>query len=348
MTNLRPLGLLQAHGGTPSFLWETLPRGFALFLGGFTLLSCCGQLHAGEFDANLWWLDDRFLPRFLATPVLLLAAASFLSLALQPPRSSWRRRATMLTAGLAGSLTAVNSLEFYRLLLQGKVTAGIPVALSLFLTAGLGLVVAALWRNGRSGNQPLASSRLRVASVCAACALAFPVLQMLCFGKTDYRRQADAAVVLGARAYADGRPSDALADRVRTACQLYREGLAHRLIFSGGPGDGAVHETEAMRRMAVSLGVKPADILVDEGGLNTRATVRNTIPLFHRLHATRILVVSHAYHLPRLKLAYQARGFDVFTVPARESYFLRQLPYNMAREVAAFWAYYLRAVLTGH
>ncbi|HWQ90126.1 MAG TPA: YdcF family protein, partial [Clostridia bacterium] len=150
------------------------------------------------------------------------------------------------------------------------------------------------------------------------------------------------AVVLGARAYADGRPSDALADRVRTACELYRQGLARTLLFSGGPGDGAVHETEAMKRMAVGLGVKPEDILVDEQGLNTRATVRNTNALLDRLHADRVLVVSHFYHLPRIKLTYQRTQREVYTVPARESYVLRQLPWNMAREIAALWVYYLR------
>src|SRR5262249_53745089 len=146
----------------------------------------------------------------------------------------------------------------------------------------------------------------------------FPVGQMVCFGKTDYRRPADAAVVLGARVYADGRPSDALADRVRTACQLYRDGLVRKLIFSGGPGDGAIPEAESMRRMAAQLGVKPEDILIDSAGVNTQATVRNSESVFAQVHASRILVVSHFYHLPRIKLAYQREGLEVYTVPAKE------------------------------
>lgn len=35
---------------------------------------------------------------------------------------------------------------------------------------------------------------------------------------------------------------------------------------------------------------------------------------------------------------------EVYTVPARESYLLRQLPYNILREVAALWVYYIRAL----
>jgi uncharacterized SAM-binding protein YcdF (DUF218 family) len=94
--------------------------------------------------------------------------------------------------------------------------------------------------------------------------------------------------------------------------------------------------------MALRLGVEPGDILVDEAGFNTLATVKNSEPVFARLHASRVLVVSHFYHLPRVKLAYQREGLEVYTVPARETYVLRQTPYNMAREVAALWLYYLR------
>ncbi|HWW02814.1 MAG TPA: YdcF family protein [Candidatus Acidoferrum sp.] len=149
-------------------------------------------------------------------------------------------------------------------------------------------------------------------------------------------------IVFGARVYADGHPSVALADRVRTACELYRQGLTRKLIFSGGPGDGAIHETESMRRMAIGLGVRPEDILTDREGLSTQATVRNTKRLLRETGSSRVLVVSHFFHLPRIKLAFQRAGIEVYTVPARESYVLRQLPFNMAREVAALWVYYVK------
>ena len=169
----------------------------------------------------------------------------------------------------------------------------------------------------------------------------FPLALMLFFGNTDYRRPADVVVVFGARAYADGRLSDALEDRIRTACELYRSGLAKRLVLSGGPGDGAITEADAMRRYALSHGVRAEDIFVDNLGLNTEATIRNTTPLLRQWHARRVLAVSHFYHLPRIKLSYQRAGMNVCTVPARQKHVLGQLPFNMAREVAAFWKYYL-------
>ena len=40
-------------------------------------------------------------------------------------------------------------------------------------------------------------------------------------------------------------------DRMRTAIGLHQEGLVRYLVFSGGPGRGTVHETEAMTRLAL-------------------------------------------------------------------------------------------------
>lgn len=71
-----------------------------------------------------------------------------------------------------------------------------------------------------------------------AASVLFPLAQMYCLGRTDYRRPADVIVVFGCLVRADGTPLMPLADRVRTGVELYQAGLANRLIFSGGPGEG--------------------------------------------------------------------------------------------------------------
>jgi len=315
----------------------------ALFLGGFSLLNLLGELRRTNFDANLWWIDLRWLPHSVAASLVAVSSLCLLVFGLGAPRSHWWRAFAAGCVGLLGLACAGNAVRFYTLMARGDIGVGVPIPLSLFLTGALFLILAAqVGQPVRGGSPSSLRPIIPALGICAFCLCLFPLAQMFCFGKTDYRRPADVAVVLGARVYADGRPSDALADRVRTACQLYRNGLARRLLMSGGPGDGAVHESAAMRQMALQLGVKSEDILMDEAGLNTLATVRNTERLFSSLHAKRILVVSHFYHLPRIKLAYQRDGWEVYTVPAKESYLLRQMPYNLAREVVALWVYYLR------
>ena len=319
---------------------NALPRGLALFLGGFSLLNVLGSLRSTGFDANLWWIDLRLVPRAVANPLLLVSAVCLVGFAIRPARSVWRRSLTIACLGALSIAALTNTVQFYGLLAHQAVRTGVLIPLSLIIGVCLGMIGVACLRPPQFTAQ--SRSLIPILAVCVVCLVGFPILQMFCFGKTDYRRPADAVVVLGARVYADGRPSDAIADRVRTACQLYRDGLAGKLILSGGPGEGATHETECMRRLALQLGVRAEDIRLDPAGWNTQATVRNTEAVFSRGPTPRILVVSHFYHLPRIKLTYQRDGWDVYTVPAKESYLLRQMPYNMAREVAALWVYYLR------
>lgn len=314
-------------------------RIFALFVAMLTTLNLLGDLLWPGFDGNLWWISFGTLPAWFANAILTMSAVALYAFAFRwEIPSQWSRVTAILALSLAGFASA-NTITFYHLLAAGRISAGFPVPFSLLICGGMLFVARAAWlpaetsRRGRSG--------LVVAGGIALFG-AFPLALMLFFGNTDYRRPADAVVVFGARAYQDGRLSDALEDRIRTACELYRTGAAKRLVLSGGPGDGAVHETEAMRRYALNHGVRAQDIFVDRQGLNTEATVRNTVPLFRQWRMTRVLAVSHFYHLPRIKLSYQRTGFEVYTVPARQKYFLRQIPYSMAREVAAFWTYYLK------
>ena len=322
------------------FTGDALPRGLALCFGLFCLLNILGNLKVPRFDANLWWIDLRWLPPGLASSLLLLASFCLVAFALRSPRAPWLRWLTLSCVLILLLVSIGNAISFLFLLGRGALVSSLPLPLSFLVTGAMLLIARSLVKLPAREN--LRSPLWPALAVCVVCAFAFPVAEMLCFGKTDYRRPADVAVVMGCRVYSDGRPSDALADRVRTACQLYRDGLVRKLLFSGGPGDGAIHETESMQRMAIQFGVKPEDITLDDQGLNTQATVRNTVTAFSSLNASRILVVSHFYHLPRIKLAYQRAGWEVYTVPTKERYLLRQLPYNMAREAAALWVYYLR------
>lgn len=316
-------------------------QGLALFIGGFSLLNLLGELRHRGFDANHWWIDTRPLPSLMGDGLLLLSASLLLAYAVAPRCGAWRWRLTIAATLPLLGLTISNTVTFYILLAPGRITSHLPIAFSIFPGGSLAVILIGLVRCPC----PVGWARRRILAMgftLMICMLAFPLAQIYCFGKTGYARPADAAVVFGARAYADGRPSDALADRVRTACQLHRDGLVRTLVFSGGPGDGPVHETEAMRRMALSLGVPCDAILLDGHGLNTDATVRNTVLLFRQHGITRVLAVSHFYHLPRIKMTYQRQGWEVHTVPARETYTLTQMPYLIAREVVALWAYHLR------
>ena len=299
-------------------------RGLALFLGGFTVLNLAGDLRLGT-NANVWWIDFAPLP-LLATRLLLFAVGVALILWAV---STKRRSLTTILIAAAFIAAIANSVRFYVLLSRGDIASKLPIPLSLFIAIALAFILAAMRRSGET-------HRVAFAASFVAAAILFPLAQISLFGLTDYRRPADVIVVFGARAYASGTPSDTLADRVRAVCELYRAGLAKQLVFSGGPGEGEFDEPETMRRYARTLGVPNTAIVLDSKGINTESTVRNTFQF-----APRILAVSDFYHLPRIKMTYQRYGVEVFTVPALTSV-PWQMPFNLVREDAAFWAYYLR------
>lgn len=318
---------------------SAISRGLALSLGGFTLLNLLLELRAPGFDGNLWWIDLRWLPPTAERIALLPAAGVLLAYALSPQLGRRRRRITLAVVALLGGVTLANAFTYRALLANGGLHSGPSVSFSLLMTAALLVIGYPVLRNLPVA-QDRRSRRMLIATVLASLA-AFPLAQIYCFGKADYRRPADVIVVFGAGVYADGTPSLALYDRVLTACRLYHAGYAPLLVFSGGPGMGEVHETEAMRRMAVELGVPDCAILLDPRGLDTRATVRNTAPLFRQRKIRRVLAVSQFFHLPRIKMTYLHAGYDVYTVPAVETRPLIKLPLLVTREVAALWGYYL-------
>jgi uncharacterized SAM-binding protein YcdF (DUF218 family) len=318
----------------------------AFFVGAFSLLNILGELRYPGFDANLWWIDFRPILPAVSRTFLGVCSALLIAYAILPRMSIMRRFCTLLTTGIILGVTALNAANFYILLGIGKITAGFPIAFSLFVAAALAVILTACIRksSGETGKRGRFGLVVVILTV-GACLFGFPLAQMYCFGKTDYKRTADAIVVFGARVYADGRVSDALADRLRTGARLYLDGFAPKIIMSGGPGDGEIHESEGMKRMAVELGVPGEAVLRDADGLNTQATIENTCEMFEQMGLRRVLVVSHFYHLPRIKMTYQRRGWDVYTVPAKESYTLTQMPMYILREIAALWVYYLRPIL---
>ncbi|MCP3979472.1 MAG: YdcF family protein [bacterium] len=327
---------------------RTVARGASLFIGLFLVVSMLLRLRSDErADPTIWLFDLRRCPDAGVVGWLVLASLTLIGFAVYP-WSHRVRRLTTVIAAIAAVIALANAASVIHLHALGHIDMAIPVPLSLLLAlmfVGIGVIA-----HGGGGRAPRGYGRRALDLLpvgCAAGILAFAgsIAQMIVFGKTDYRRPATFAVVFGSRVYADGRLSDALADRVSTACDLYESGLTPCLIMSGGPGDGAIHEVDAMRRFAIECGVPEDAIVLDRDGLNTTATVERAGEWAESMQAECVLMVSHGYHLPRIKLECDRIGLEAATVPASESYLLTAMPWFMAREVAAQWVYLVRPLL---
>lgn len=168
----------------------------------------------------------------------------------------------------------------------------------------------------------------------------WPVVLMVTTGRSPAVGQFDAAIVFGARVYEDGTLSDALEDRVLAAIALYEGGRCDAIIMSGGPGDGAIHEADAMRSFAIDAGVPASAIIIDRDGVSTRATCENARDICLKRGFGRVVGVTHFYHTPRVEMGLHRAGFDTDTEPSSmRGRVLNRLPYFMAREAAVWWVY---------
>ncbi len=120
------------------------------------------------------------------------------------------------------------------------------------------------------------------------------------------------AIVFGAGLFR-GRPSRVLADRVRTAVQLYEQGTVAKLLMSGSTRPSGYDEPAAMRDLAVSLGVPREDILMDPAGTRTFESCVHASADFG---VSRALLISQRYHLPRALATCEALGIDALGVSA--------------------------------
>jgi vancomycin permeability regulator SanA len=161
-------------------------------------------------------------------------------------------------------------------------------------------------------------------------------------GLTDDIQAADVAIVPGNTVEKDGHPSERLRARLDQTVALYRQGLFPDVIVSGGVGSEGFDEAEVMKRYLIEKGLPEGSIHVDSGGATTRLTARNASRMMRENGWQSAMVVTQYFHVPRTRLALKRSGVTpVFSAHAQ--YFERRDVYSIAREVAGYGAYLLRA-----
>lgn len=155
------------------------------------------------------------------------------------------------------------------------------------------------------------------------------------------------AIVFGAGLRRDGRPSAVLADRVLVAARLYLEDKVPLILVSGSVRAPSYNEPEAMRDLAIELGVAPEDILLDSRGSRTYDTCLHAKQEFGLDH---VILISQRFHLPRALTICDALGIDAvgatadlheYSARAQRFWHLREYP---AALVAIWDAYITRSL----
>ena len=159
-------------------------------------------------------------------------------------------------------------------------------------------------------------------------------------GQRDDARSADAIIVLGAAAY-DAKPSPVFEERIRHGIDLYRRGLAPKLIFTGGYGGVGARfsESQVARRYALRQGVPDKAILIESLSRNTHDNLRQASLLMqqHQLHD--VIVVSDPLHMARALRISKELGIRAVGSPTPTSRF---------RTFATRWRFLLQEVYFFH
>jgi uncharacterized SAM-binding protein YcdF (DUF218 family) len=175
-------------------------------------------------------------------------------------------------------------------------------------------------------------------------ALVVPVvvaISVVVVGREDVRRVSDVIIVLGA-AQDDGEPREVLAARLDHAVDLYRDGVAPRIMTVGGkaPGDRFT-EAEAGRDYLVAAGVPRRDIAVVSSGRDTLGSLTTAARIMDDNGWCTAVLVSDPWHMLRSRTMARDLGMDAVTSPTTSgpTTRLRFAGRYIVRETAALIAY---------
>jgi uncharacterized SAM-binding protein YcdF (DUF218 family) len=135
--------------------------------------------------------------------------------------------------------------------------------------------------------------------------------------RVDGDRPVDAVVVLGAAQY-DGQPSPIFAWRLEHAAELYKQGLAPRVVTVGGSREGDEYtEAEAGTRYLVRQGVPASAITTVAEGRDTLGSLQAVAARAEQDGWNSALVVSDPWHSLRARTMARDSGLEAWQSPTR-------------------------------
>lgn len=135
---------------------------------------------------------------------------------------------------------------------------------------------------------------------------------------------ADVIVVLGgaARAAAAPRLTSEVresGDRLLYAAQLYEQGAAAHILLSGGTTEwvesSPMPEAQDMADILAAIGVPRGALWLESTSRNTYENAVETQAILKRHGATRVILVTSAWHMPRAYAVFAQTGLEVIPAP---------------------------------
>jgi uncharacterized SAM-binding protein YcdF (DUF218 family) len=153
---------------------------------------------------------------------------------------------------------------------------------------------------------------------------------------------AEAIVVLGSGVNGDGELTGSSQRKALAGIELYRKGMAPKLIFVGWEGREAMERA----RLALELGVAAEAIETASGARTTRDEAERVSALLLARGVRKVLLVTGGLHMRRAAGLFAHAGFEVAPAPIPDTFCREPVPeqrvalaITLLRESAAL-AYY--------
>ncbi|MEW6614111.1 MAG: YdcF family protein [Thermodesulfobacteriota bacterium] len=137
-------------------------------------------------------------------------------------------------------------------------------------------------------------------------------------------KKADLIVVLGGGFYPTGELTLSSIDRAVKGIELYFEGKAGKMVFSGGNPKrfpGYISEAGSMAQIAENLRVPSGNIIIEKKSSRTYENAVKVNKIMHDLGLKDAILVTSSYHMLRAKLSFEHAGVIVYpasTAPAEK------------------------------
>lgn len=266
----------------------------------------------------------------LALGLGYLFAATALSVVAEGPRGALLLALGGAALGACAGMRAPATILAVDLLAALFLAHRAPWNTPLWIALRYPLALAAT----RSRPPPLALRRAVLgAAALLGVAFAAELGNVLAQSRGDPPRAVDTALVLGFGLLRGGAVSPVLRARVARAVALHREGLARRLLFTGGVGAHRPAESVAARDVARAMGVPESDLLLEDRSHTTRENMTEAARVLRARGIARgpVAVVSDTFHLARARRLARDAGLDPVMVAA-------VTPAWTDRRRAAWWA----------
>ncbi len=149
----------------------------------------------------------------------------------------------------------------------------------------------------------------------------------------DNREKSDVILVLGGKAYSGTscygpicknfvpkrRYNSCLVARVNHAAALYHDGVAPKILMSGGVDkEDNANESEVMKKIAMEAGVPERDILSEGRSTSTFENIAFSKQVLDKAGLRSAVIVTDPYHNARAGLVASKQGLVYSLSPARE------------------------------